>query len=60
MGRPTILLDSKLVEYARNLAKKITDDVQSVIDEHSTVSTERATLRLLGVDGVVGEERIPW
>lgn len=59
MGRPTILLDSKLVEYARNLAKKITDDVQSVIDEHSTVSTERATLRLLGVDGVVGEERIP-
>lgn len=59
MNRPTIVLDSKLVEYARSLAKKITDDVQRVIDEHSTVSTERATLRLLGVDGVVGEEKIP-
>lgn len=59
MGRPTIRLDSKLVEYARSLAKKITDDVQKIIDEHSTVSTERATLRLLGVDGVVGEDRIP-
>jgi len=43
VGRPTIRLDSKLVEYARSLAKKITDDVQMIIDEHSTVSTERAT-----------------
>lgn len=45
-------LDPKLIESSRNSAKKIADDVQKFIDLHTTTSTERAIVRLLGVDGV--------
>lgn len=39
------------VERARKSAKNIAKDVQEFIDDHTTVSTERAVLRLFGVDG---------
>lgn len=45
-------LDPKVVESARNHAKNIARDMQDFIDKHTTVSTERTILRLLGVDGV--------
>ncbi len=58
MDRPRIRLDKKLVDYARELAKEITDQVQEMINQHSTVSVERAVLRLFGVDGVT-DDQIP-
>ena len=45
-------LDPKVVESARNHARNIAHDMQEFIDRHTTVSTERTILRLLGVDGV--------
>ncbi|MBQ6663202.1 MAG: lysine 5,6-aminomutase subunit alpha [Firmicutes bacterium] len=45
-------LDPKVVESARNHARNIAHDMQDFIDRHTTVSTERTILRLLGVDGV--------
>lgn len=45
-------LDWKVVDSARNHARNIARDMQDFIDAHTTVSTERTILRLLGVDGV--------
>ncbi|MGI6177343.1 MAG: lysine 5,6-aminomutase subunit alpha [Eubacterium sp.] len=45
-------LDPKLVDSARGHARNIAHDMQDFIDAHTTVSTERTILRLLGVDGV--------
>jgi len=45
-------LDKNLVTKARGHAKRVADDVQKYIDIHSTVTVERAIVRLLGVDGV--------
>ncbi len=47
-----IKLNDTLVTRARAAADAIADDIQRHIDEHTTDSTERATLRLLGVTGV--------
>ena len=45
-------LDQTLVTRARAAAEAIADDIQKHIDAHTTDSTERASLRLLGVTGV--------
>jgi beta-lysine 5,6-aminomutase alpha subunit len=45
-------LNPELVERARAAANAIADDIQQHIEEHTTDSTERATLRLLGISGV--------
>ncbi len=45
-------LDPKKVAHARDSARKIAQGVQEFIDRHTTVSTERTILRLLGIDGV--------
>lgn len=45
-------LDPKVVDSARTHAANIAKDMQEFIDRHTTVSTERTILRLLGVDGV--------
>lgn len=45
-------LDFNLVAEARKSAKVIADDIQNMIDLHTTVAVERTVLRLLGVDGV--------
>ena len=47
-----IKLNEMLVTRAREAASAIADDIQRHIDEHTTDSTERATLRLMGVSGV--------
>lgn len=44
-------LNKELIDKARSSAKNIADNVQSFIDEHTTVSVERTILRLFGVDG---------
>lgn len=47
-----IQLDSDQIKRLKGLAKEIADQVQTMIDTYSTVSVERAVLRLYGVDGV--------
>jgi beta-lysine 5,6-aminomutase alpha subunit len=45
-------LNTELVDRARAAADAIADDIQRHIEAHTTDSTERATLRLLGISGV--------
>jgi len=45
-------LDFKRVEYARQLAGRIAESVQSFADSYTTVAVERTISRLLGIDGV--------
>ena len=45
-------LDFKVVDKARESAKRIALDTQKFIDKHTTTTVERAICRLLGVDGV--------
>ncbi|GAF80230.1 unnamed protein product, partial [marine sediment metagenome] len=45
-------LNKQKIAACRKHAKKIADDLQVIIDRHTTVSIERAILRLFGVDGV--------
>ena len=56
MSHSKLNLDPKRVAEARELAHKIALDTQKFIDRHTTVTVERAVLRLLGVDGVDAEE----
>lgn len=51
-------LDFNKVEEARNYAKNIAADVQSFVDNYTTVSVERTLCRLMGIDGV-NEEQAP-
>jgi len=45
-------LDFKRVEYARQIAKSIADDVQNFVSNYTTIAVERTLCRLLGIDGV--------
>lgn len=49
--RTKLHLPKDRVDYARQLARKITAPVSEFIDQHSSVTVERATLRLAGADG---------
>ncbi len=55
--RPTerLQIDRDSVEECRALAAEITQPVEDLARSHTTVSIERACLRLCGVDGVLGE-----
>lgn len=44
-------LDQDIIDESRQAAGSIADQVQDFIDAHTTVATERAVIRLLGVDG---------
>jgi beta-lysine 5,6-aminomutase alpha subunit len=44
-------LDQVLVKQCRDLAQEIAKPVEKLIDSHTTVAIERATLRLIGVEG---------
>ena len=50
-------LDQRLIDESRQSAENIAQDMQRFIDDHTTTSTERTVLRLLGVDGVDEIER---
>lgn len=45
-------LDAAVIGSARSCAGRIAHSMQEFIDRHTTVSTERTILRLLGIDGV--------
>jgi beta-lysine 5,6-aminomutase alpha subunit len=49
-------IDRRSVERCRDLAGAIVAPVEAFIAAHSTVSVERAVLRLLGVDGISAQE----
>jgi beta-lysine 5,6-aminomutase alpha subunit len=51
-------IDAGQIAAARDVASRIVEPVARFIDAHSTVSVERAVLRLLGVDGV-GPDDVP-
>lgn len=53
-----IPLNKKQVELVKQLAEKISDQVQAFVSKHSTISIERTILRLYGVDGT-DEEGVP-
>jgi len=48
----SIKINQPLVDQARTYASDIASEVQVFIDQHTTVSVERAILRILGVDGI--------
>jgi beta-lysine 5,6-aminomutase alpha subunit len=53
---PKLHLDFGKVERCRELARGIAKPVETLIAEHSSVSIERASLRLLGVNGAVARQ----
>ncbi len=57
---PSVLdLDSATVDHARALAAQLGQPVVDLARSHTTISVERATLRLAGLVGA-DHERIPW
>ena len=56
MQKSKIGLDFQKVEHARNIAKKIADQVQDFVGNYTTVAVERTICRLLGIDGVDSNE----
>jgi beta-lysine 5,6-aminomutase alpha subunit len=56
MQRSKLGLDFKKVGHAKEVSKRIADDVQKFVDSYSTVSVERTLCRLLGIDGVDNNE----
>ncbi len=58
-----LTLDPTLVTRARELAAQAAQPVIDLATQHTTVSVERAVLRLAGLEGtdpVTGEGEIPW
>jgi len=56
MTKSKLNLDSKKISKARALSKEISKPVNAYITKHTTVAIERATLRMLGADGVTGSD----
>jgi beta-lysine 5,6-aminomutase alpha subunit len=56
---PILALDAAAVRRARSLARRVGRPVVKLARTHTTVSVERATLRLAGLAGA-DSERVPW
>jgi beta-lysine 5,6-aminomutase alpha subunit len=56
---PLLHLDPAMVQRARTLARRAAAPVVDLAQSHTTVSVERATLRLAGLSGA-DHERVPW
>ena len=46
-------LESRKIESCRQMARSIARPIEMLIAGHTTVAIERATLRLLGVNGAL-------
>ncbi len=57
--RPHLDLDPRTVKQARSLAKKAGRPIVRLAQQHTTVSVERATLRLAGLAGA-DPDGTPW
>ncbi len=53
-------LDQNIISRCRQLAQEISSPIENLIKTHTTVAIERATLRLLGVDGAVEQSKGQW
>lgn len=58
-GAPLLQLDPRAVARARQLAARAGRPIVELAQAHTTVSVERATLRLAGLSGA-DHERVPW
>ena len=56
---PLLTLDPEVVRTARRLAERAGEPVVRLARTHTTVSVERALLRLAGLSGA-DVERVPW
>ncbi|MGI8946399.1 MAG: lysine 5,6-aminomutase subunit alpha [Ornithinimicrobium sp.] len=56
---PRLELDPQTLRRARTLARRLGRPVVDIARTHTTVSVERATLRLAGLSGA-DHERVPW
>src|SRR3954469_23693831 len=56
---PLLTLDPEVVRTARRLAARAGEPVVKLAKTHTTVSVERALLRLAGLSGA-DHERVPW
>ena len=52
MRKSKLGLDFEKVDHAKQLAQKIAVDVQTFVENYTTVAVERTLCRLLGIDGV--------
>src|SRR4051794_25948624 len=59
MSRGKLDLDPATVRQARSLARKVGRPIVRIAQQHTTVSVERATLRLAGLEGA-DAEGTPW
>jgi len=58
--RGSLHLDKNIIDQAKSLASAIADPVQKMINTRTTVSIERATLRLMGIEGwIAGADQHP-
>jgi beta-lysine 5,6-aminomutase alpha subunit len=58
MQKSKLGLDFTKVDYAKNVSKKIADDVQRFVENYTTVAVERTLCRLMGIDGI-DENSVP-
>src|SRR5436190_11247747 len=59
MSRGKLDLDPAIVRKARSLARRVGRPIVKIAQQHTTVSVERATLRLAGLRGA-DAEGTPW
>ena len=58
MQKSKLGLDFTKVAHAKDVARNIAVDVQSFVEQYTTVAVERTLCRLLGIDGV-DENTVP-
>ncbi|MGM9864149.1 MAG: lysine 5,6-aminomutase subunit alpha TIM-barrel domain-containing protein, partial [Lepagella sp.] len=56
MQKSKLGLDFEKVKHAKEVARRIAEDVQSFVEGYSTVAVERTLCRLLGIDGIDANE----
>lgn len=54
MQKSKVGIDFSKVEYARSIAGEIAGNVQTFVEQYTTVAVERTLCRLIGIDGVDG------
>jgi beta-lysine 5,6-aminomutase alpha subunit len=58
MQKSKLGLDFSKIEHARQSARQIAENVQTFVDNYTTVAVERTLCRLIGIDGV-DEHNVP-
>ena len=58
MQKSKVGLDFVEVEHARDVARRIAQQVQDFVEDYTTVAVERTLCRFLGIDGI-DENEVP-